>query len=118
MFALWPLALMAGLLAHVTAPVALLTMLPFYALLFQFLATLVGAGMFTREYGLRLPIWTVVVLVVTFLPFEWLLMWSSIRAVRRELAERRDWEKTAHLGAHREPREAVVPSLDLSAPPT
>jgi cellulose synthase/poly-beta-1,6-N-acetylglucosamine synthase-like glycosyltransferase len=99
--ALWPLAIVVGAIWHVSILVAMLTFLPLYALLFQFLVTLIGAGMFSREYGERLPIRTFLMLAVSFLPYQWILTVSSARALRRELAARSDWEKTAHVGAHR-----------------
>ncbi len=99
--ALWPLAIVAGAIWHVSILVAMITFLPLYALFFQFLVTLVGAGMFTREYGMRLPVRTFLLLAVTFLPYQWILTVSSARALRRELAARSDWEKTTHVGAHR-----------------
>lgn len=105
---LWPLAIVLGALWHVSIVVSMITFLPLYALVFQFLVTMIGAGMFTREYGMRLPIRTLATLAVTFLPYQWLLTVSSVRALRRELASRSDWEKTAHVGAH---RSVVAPAL-------
>src|SRR5690606_34836610 len=69
--------------------------------LFQFLATVVGAHLFAREYGWRLPLLLPVGMAATFLPYQWLLGVSSVRAVYREVRRRNDWEMTAHVGAHR-----------------
>jgi GAF domain-containing protein len=41
-------------------------------------------------------------MALTFLPFQWLLSISAIRGVYRELRRQRNWEKTAHVGAHRQ----------------
>jgi hypothetical protein len=87
--------------------VAMVTYLPLYALLLQALVTFVGARMFVREYGQRLPIRTFLVLVITFLPYQWLLAFSSARAVYREFEDHGDWEKTDHLGAHRQVSEVT-----------
>lgn len=100
-FALWPLAIVLGAIWHVSVLVSMITFLPLYALALQFLVTLVGAGMFAREYRARLPIRTFLVLAVTFLPYQWILAVSSARALVRQRAARSDWEKTAHVGAHR-----------------
>ncbi len=112
--ALWPLAIVLGAVWHVSVVVSMITFLPLYALAFQFLVTMIGAGMFTREYGMRLPVRTFVTLALTFLPYQWLLIVSSVRALRRELAARSDWEKTAHVGAHR----ASLPRPQVATPIT
>jgi hypothetical protein len=77
-----------------------------YALFLQFLVTLVGARMFTREYGIRLPVRTFLMLAITYLPYQWLLAFSSARAAYRELEVHEEWEKTLHVGAHRVRTEA------------
>lgn len=102
LYALWPLAVLGAAVIHVPLVVAIVTYLPLYALVLQGLVTFVGAWMFAHEYHQRLPIRTFVLLVITFLPYQWLLAFSSARAVYREFDERGDWEKTDHLGAHRQ----------------
>jgi cellulose synthase/poly-beta-1,6-N-acetylglucosamine synthase-like glycosyltransferase len=101
LIALWPVAILGALLLNAPITIAMVTYAPMYVLLLQFLATMVGARLFTREYGLSLPLRTLALLVVTFLPYQWLLGLASARAVYRELEIRDDWEKTAHIGAHR-----------------
>jgi len=66
-------------------------------------ATVAGAFLFAREYGLRFPLFKPISMALTFLPFQWLLSVSAVRGVYRELRGQRNWEKTAHLGAHRQP---------------
>jgi cellulose synthase/poly-beta-1,6-N-acetylglucosamine synthase-like glycosyltransferase len=107
LYALWPLAIVGASVIHVPIMVAMVTYLPLYALLLQALVTFVGARMFVREYGQRLPIRTFLVLVITFLPYQWLLAFSSARAVYREFEDHGDWEKTDHLGAHRQVSEVT-----------
>ena len=52
---LWPLAIIAGFILKVPVPVAMASFLPLYAMLFQMVLMVVGAFMFAREYGLRVP---------------------------------------------------------------
>jgi cellulose synthase/poly-beta-1,6-N-acetylglucosamine synthase-like glycosyltransferase len=82
--------------------VAMVSLLPLYALLLQLLASLVGSVLFAREYGHRLSPALLVNLALTFLPYQWLLGISAVRAVTRELRRQHNWEKTAHNGAHRQ----------------
>jgi hypothetical protein len=79
----------------------MVSLLPLYALLLQFVATLVGGVLFTREFGLRLPLTALLALPLTFLAYQFLISLSAVRAVGRELRQQNNWEKTAHVGAHR-----------------
>jgi cellulose synthase/poly-beta-1,6-N-acetylglucosamine synthase-like glycosyltransferase len=99
---LWPVTLAAVLLLKLAVPVVMITFLPLYALALQFIVTLVGAYGFTREYRQRAPLLTPLTMAITFIPFQWMLGIGALRAVRRELSGLTNWEKTAHLGAHRE----------------
>jgi hypothetical protein len=40
-------------------------------------------------------------MIVTWLPYQMVLAYAAVRAVRRQLAGQGNWEKTTHLGAHR-----------------
>ncbi len=98
---LWPLVLIGSLFLKVPLLVAMVAFLPLYGMVFQFAMTMVGAFIFTREYGLRLPIYMPLVMTVTWLPYQWILGWAALRAGYRELNIHTNWEKTAHSGAHR-----------------
>jgi glycosyltransferase XagB len=104
--AMWPIAVLGGYFLNTPIVIAMVTFLPMYALFLQFLVTLVGARMFTREYGIRLPVRTFLMLAITYLPYQWLLAFSSARAAYRELEVHEEWEKTLHVGAHRVRTEA------------
>ena len=98
----WPLAIVAILVLKLPISVTLISFLPMYALIFQLLASVVGAYAFTREYGFRMPVLLPFVMIVTFVPYQWLLGYSAIRAAYREVLKRHNWEKTGHPGAHRQ----------------
>jgi cellulose synthase/poly-beta-1,6-N-acetylglucosamine synthase-like glycosyltransferase len=120
---LWPFAIFGGLFMKMPVMVTLVAFLPLYAVVFQFLASVIGAHLFAREYGLRLPRTAPLQMAVTFLPYQWLLGISAVRAAYRELESQTNWEKTRHLGAHRtmetQPAGAIaVASPDLRLAPT
>jgi hypothetical protein len=46
---------------------------------------------------------------VAYLPYQWLLGYSALRAVWRQLRGINSWEKTAHTGAHRTTMGKVSP---------
>ncbi len=110
---LWPLMLLAALWLRLPLHVTMVAFLPLYVLLLQFVATAVGAWLFTREYNQRMPLSMPAMMALTYLPYQWLLGLSSLRAVYRELRRRNDWEKTQHSGAH---RHAAPPPPPLAEP--
>ena len=112
---LWIPAVLSVFWLRLPASIALLSFLPLYSLLFQFLTTVVGTYMFTREYHLKFPLHLPLSMALTFLPFHWLLGISAIRAALRELSRQHDWEKTAHVGAHRQHSEIAI-SLQQALP--
>jgi cellulose synthase/poly-beta-1,6-N-acetylglucosamine synthase-like glycosyltransferase len=113
LFLLWPTVVIGILLIKAPLPVALASFLPLYALVFQFVVQMVGAVMFTGEYGQRLPLTTAVGMAFTFLPYQWMLGISALRAVYRELEIKLGWEKTHHRGAHRQAEVTVVPTAPV-----
>jgi cellulose synthase/poly-beta-1,6-N-acetylglucosamine synthase-like glycosyltransferase len=99
---LWPLTFVEVLLLKEPVLVVMLSFLPLYALFLQFVAAAVGAFVFTREYGLTFSFLNLVSMFITFVPFQWLLGLGAIRGVYRELRKQNNWEKTTHIGAHRQ----------------
>ena len=100
---LWLPTILMILWAKLPVLVVMVTFLPLYMLLFQFLVTIVGAFMFTKEYGFKIAPSMPISMAITFLPFQWLQALSAARVAYRELKQLRNWEKTTHLGAHRRP---------------
>jgi len=100
---LWLPAIVAVLWLKLPVLVAMISFLPLYALFLQFLATIAGAFAFTREYGYKFPLFMPISMTITFLPYQYLLGISAIRAIYRELRQMHNWEKTEHAGAHRKP---------------
>jgi cellulose synthase/poly-beta-1,6-N-acetylglucosamine synthase-like glycosyltransferase len=96
-----PLAVVAGLWLKTHPAVVLIAYLPIYPILFHLLLTLAGARLFAVDYGIRLRPRDYLWLCVTFLPYHVLIGLSAVRAMGRQLLGVRNWEKTAHVGAHR-----------------
>lgn len=82
-------------------PVAMLLLLPAYLLVVHFIISLVGLYEFTDAHGLKPTTGTVVRMALGYLPYQWVLSIAAIRAVWREARGVNNWEKTAHVGAHR-----------------
>jgi cellulose synthase/poly-beta-1,6-N-acetylglucosamine synthase-like glycosyltransferase len=96
-----PISLWMMLFVKMPILVAMLSTLPVYALLIQFVISLVGLYEFTSVHGLR-PSWlSPVWLLAAYMPYQWLLAFAALRALWRQLRGVNTWEKTTHLGAHR-----------------
>jgi len=88
----------------VKAPVlaAIILDLPFYLLAAHFTLNIIGLYEFTDAHGLK-PTWkTPLVMALGYLPYQWVLAYASVRAVLRQLRGINNWEKTKHIGAHRD----------------
>jgi glycosyltransferase XagB len=98
---LWLPALFAMFFLDMPVLVAMLSLLPLYALGFQYITNLVGLYEFANTYGMRVRSRDLAVFTAGFLPYQLLLSAGAVRAVYRELRGLKNWEKTAHTGAHR-----------------
>ncbi|HEY7347138.1 MAG TPA: glycosyltransferase [Ktedonobacterales bacterium] len=84
------------------AGVAIILDLPFYLLIAHFVLSVIGLYEFTDAHKLK-PSWkTPVVMALAYLPYQWILSYASLRATLRQLRGINNWEKTQHVGAHRQ----------------
>lgn len=88
--------------------IALITFVPVLMILTFFLIYVIGLQEFTKAHGLQASSRTVLRLAVGWLPYQLMLSYAALRAVAREARGASDWEKTQHLGAHRERDPAVI----------
>jgi cellulose synthase/poly-beta-1,6-N-acetylglucosamine synthase-like glycosyltransferase len=78
--------------------------LPFYLLAAHFILNVIGLYEFTSAHGLK-PTWkTPLVMALGYLPYQWVLAYASVRATLRQVRGINNWEKTQHIGAHRQER--------------
>lgn len=108
-----PFVIAASLFVRVPVPVALLSLAPLYAVMFQAAASSVAVLLFAKDFGIKLPIRTLLRLPLTYLPYQWLLGVSAVRAVARQVQRQSNWEKTEHVGAHR----IALPGVSLQPLP-
>lgn len=91
-----------GLFVKVPVFVALISSLPLYMLVIQFIIYNVGLYEFTKRYNQPYPIWMPLKLLIVYYPYNLLLAVSGVRAVLRNIGNNISWEKTTHLNTHRE----------------
>jgi hypothetical protein len=82
--------------------VALISYLPVLALLANLLSSEIGLYEFTRAHGLKASPMAAVKLALAWTPYQVVLAYAALRAVRRQMRGINTWEKTQHVGAHRE----------------
>jgi glycosyltransferase XagB len=81
---------------------AIILDLPFYLLAAHFILNVIGLYEFTDAHGLK-PTWkTPLVMALGYLPYQGVLAYASVRATARHLRGINNWEKTQHVGAHRQ----------------
>jgi glycosyltransferase XagB len=80
---------------------AIVLAFPLYLLAAHLLLAILGLYEFASAHRLK-PSWkTPLVMMLGYLPYQWILSYASLRATFRELRGINNWEKTAHVGAHR-----------------
>jgi cellulose synthase/poly-beta-1,6-N-acetylglucosamine synthase-like glycosyltransferase len=96
-----PLGVWIALTQKLPPGIALLSFLPFYLLLMQIMIHILGIYEFARAYKKPFPIVQPLILILTYIPYNILLTFSSARAIYRILTGENQWEKTLHTNAHR-----------------
>jgi cellulose synthase/poly-beta-1,6-N-acetylglucosamine synthase-like glycosyltransferase len=92
-------------------PFVLFTYVPLAATIATLVVEMVGLAEFNRMFGLKVRIRDYVKLVLGAVPYQLLLAFAALRASAREVRGERGWEKTEHVGAH---RDALLIEEELS----
>jgi cellulose synthase/poly-beta-1,6-N-acetylglucosamine synthase-like glycosyltransferase len=95
-----PLAIASIIILHLPIELALFSFLPVVPLVAILAVELVGLSSMRAEFGLRLRLLDQLRLVLGAIPYQVLLGIAAARAAWREARGIRNWEKTAHVGAH------------------
>lgn len=81
--------------------ISVLSFVPMFLLFIQLLVTNYGVFKFTKEYRLEYKWYIPFTIILTFIPYQMVLAYASLRATYREFSKQTDWEKTIHTNAHR-----------------
>jgi hypothetical protein len=82
--------------------VAMYANLPLYVFFIQVVALEVGLYEFLRGYGIKYSFSAAFRILCSIIPFHLILGVSAFRAVGRTIGQANNWEKTAHVNAHRQ----------------
>jgi len=104
-----PFSLVTMLAIKTPEQVALISCLPVATLLAHSLTAVIGLYEFTGAHGLKASPSAVLRMAVAWFPYQVVLSYAALRAVRRQARGVSNWEKTQHVGAHRAlAREPIV----------
>ncbi|MFG1610628.1 glycosyltransferase [Actinoplanes sp. NPDC049265] len=95
-----PVGAGVALWGHVPIAVAMATFVPLVPMAANVVFQAVGLRDFGKEYNLRIRWHHYARLLLSAFPYAVILSAAALRAVYREYTGRRDWELTAHVGAH------------------
>ncbi len=101
-----PLSIAAIVALRLPVAIALFSFLPLIPTVITVAVQGAGLREFCRSYGRRARVSDYLRLVVGAPFYQMLLGVAAARSVVRELRSQRGWEKTAHVGAHRDPELA------------
>jgi len=101
-----PLSIYMMVSVRVPVVLALASFLPAVPTVATLAFEIAGLREFGRVFYSRPRARDYVRLILGMFPYQLLLAGAAVRAVLRELLGMRTWEKTAHVGAHREPAAA------------
>jgi cellulose synthase/poly-beta-1,6-N-acetylglucosamine synthase-like glycosyltransferase len=102
-----PLSLLMILTLEAPVPVALISYLPVLLLAAHFMIHVVGLYEFTQAHGLVTSKRMVLKMAIAWFPYQLILAYAAIRALKRQIRGVSNWEKTAHTGQHRGPSAEV-----------
>ena len=88
--------------------VAMVSYLPVLALLANLLSSEIGLYEFTRAHSLKASPMAAVKLALAWTPYQLVLAYAALRAVRRQMRGINTWEKTKHVGAHRDHSDTMT----------
>lgn len=108
MFMYIPISLLFAFYMKFPVWLVLLSSAPFYLLLLLIITNNIGFYIFTKDYKLKFSILSAFQILVAFIPFQLILGFSALRAIKRLIDQNNGWEKTHHTNEHR------VPSLNLA----
>jgi glycosyltransferase XagB len=85
----------------ISLTVSVLAVFPLFLLFLQLVFLNLGLWIFTREYKLKYNPLCIPKIFLTFIPYQAVLTYSTIRAIVRDFKTQTEWEKTAHFNQHR-----------------
>jgi glycosyltransferase XagB len=103
-----PFSVLSAVWLELPVPVALFMFTPIVVILVTLTVESAGLHEFGRTFHQKIRIRDYVRLALGLFPYQWLLALAALRAVGRHVRRDNSWEKTVHVGAHRQGDVAMV----------
>ncbi|GAB5492784.1 MAG: hypothetical protein Phog2KO_29990 [Phototrophicaceae bacterium] len=97
-----PVGVFIAVTQEVPVPIAIISYIPIYILIFQLMLNMIGLREFTDAYGMKIPFLFRLKMLGAFYPYQLMLSFSALRAIGRFLTNQSSWEKTTHSNLHRQ----------------
>lgn len=81
---------------------SLISFIPLYFLALQWGALLIGLAHLRKNYQIKFSPFLYLKLLICYFPYQFVIGYSFLRAVKRTLAKEVAWEKTLHTNQHRD----------------
>jgi cellulose synthase/poly-beta-1,6-N-acetylglucosamine synthase-like glycosyltransferase len=114
---LTPFILAFGIYSKLPIVISLLSFIPILVICIQYVINAVGIRELIKEQRLAYHRSVYLRMLITLLPYQLMLGIGAIRATFRELRGVNNWEKTVHVGLHREV-ETIMPVTTSREPVT
>jgi cellulose synthase/poly-beta-1,6-N-acetylglucosamine synthase-like glycosyltransferase len=108
---LTPFVLMMGIYEKMPSLLSLLSFIPILIALVHYIISVVGLHEFIIEQKLPHQRTIYIKMLLTLVPYQIMLGIGAIRATYRELRGQNNWEKTVHIGQHRDSVSSVPDEL-------
>lgn len=117
LLAVTPVTIYLGIFNKFPLDLSLLSFIPLLIVCTQMVINVVGMKEFIHEQKLAHHKTIYLTLIITLIPYQFLLGLSAIRAVLRELRGLNNWEKTIHHGLHRDMEKVIsfIPEFNKQA---
>ncbi|MGY1708310.1 glycosyltransferase [Geodermatophilus sp. SYSU D00758] len=96
-----PFSLLMMFSLQAPVPIALISYLPVVLLGAHFMIHVVGLYEFTEAHGLKASRTMILRMAIAWFPYQLVLAFAALRALKRHVRGIHNWEKTAHTGQHR-----------------
>ncbi len=96
-----PIIVVYGILGNMPLIISILSFIPVLLVLALLAMQIVGLYEFVREQRMKFKFKGFFWLVLGFIPYQLMLSYGALRACKRHFSKITNWEKTTHVGAHR-----------------
>ena len=108
-----PVSIVMVFLAKFPLWMAMFTFLPLYCFILAVFTDLVGLREFLKAHKRRWSWREAAITALAFFPYQWILGIGALRAVYRYVRGTSNWEKTKHIGQHRDLVSVNVTTVEM-----